>query len=189
MIGRYGHELTHAAVTVNTEYIHLAAAVRARAPAGNAGAAFQIGQDCDFVPQGKTGGIFSDFNNFSAQLMAKNPWVGEIRLVAGKGMNVRAADADSLNTDEQFALCWHGRLLIALPKFSRLNTGNGPHMPSLESDAKLSFRPRLDLECKAWFCKRLLCFCAIQWRQFFENTAPIIYYESDIRRPLEWIRL
>ena len=85
----------HTPVLVNSEHAQRGAAIGSSSAAGNTMAAVEIGLHRAPIPDLQGGGGFAQLDDFNAQLMAQDSWVGEERLPAMERMNVSPANPDS----------------------------------------------------------------------------------------------
>ena len=108
---RHGDELAGAAVAMHAQHLQTLAAIGAAHAAGPALPAIEIGLDRDDAAgdEGAAGGRRHDL---AAELVADDPRIVEIGLVAVEDMIVGAANADPADADEHVAGAGHR--LVAL---------------------------------------------------------------------------
>ena len=118
--------IAEAAVDVHAEHPDALAAVRLAAPAGDAVAAGQVGNDGDRLPRphGTAGRCLHDL---APELMAHDAGVGQERLLAAEDVEIGAADADTTDADQHFAGSGRGLRSLHQRQAARLVTEYGSH--------------------------------------------------------------
>ena len=94
--------IAHPAIGMDSDDAHLRAAIGASAGAGGANAAGHIGVDGAAVAGLKAGNIVAGADHLDGEFVAQDAGVGEEGLGAFEGMEVRAADSDHEDADQDF---------------------------------------------------------------------------------------
>ena len=110
--------LTHTAIDVDAEHLHVCAAVGLATAASDAIATIQVGDDAASISDGIIRFLVgrADLEDFDSQLMAHDARIAEEILIAAKRMQVRAADADAPDLHQNLIpshACWRGDILQA----------------------------------------------------------------------------
>ena len=106
---RHGDEFSHPAVGVHAEDLQALATVVLAGAAGVALAAAQIRLDGAAVARTDAASVRGRFDHLDAQLVPEHARISEIRLPSGKGVQVRAADPDAMDSHQRFVRARLGR--------------------------------------------------------------------------------
>src|SRR5690606_32701163 len=101
--GGHGEERAHAAVAVHTEHFEFGAAVGLAASAGDAAAAVEVRFHGATIAGLEVTGRVTRIDDLDAEFMAEHARKSEERLTTGKGVQVGAADADTMYPHQRLA--------------------------------------------------------------------------------------
>ena len=120
----------HAAVDMDPEHGDALAAIRFAAPAGDARAAREIGNNENLLTDGDRA-AGSRFLDFARQFVPDDARIFEERVRAFKNMQIRSANAGATDTHENLALPWARPRPLDDGEFPRFYAKQGSQQPLL----------------------------------------------------------
>ncbi len=123
---RHGEPIGEAAVAVDADHVHALAAIRLAAPAGDAGAAGDIGKDRDLLADAEAARP-GDRRDLAAELVADHARIFEIGLRALENMQIGAANACPLYAHQRRARRGDRRRPLDEGEFARAGAEKGSH--------------------------------------------------------------
>ncbi|GIT28975.1 MAG: hypothetical protein Ct9H300mP1_10210 [Planctomycetaceae bacterium] len=103
LVGRHHDFLSHSTVDMDAQDLKGTAAVGSSGTAGAAVPPVEVGFNGTVISHRNAGNPVSQLQDLHAQFVAQHPGVGEVGLLASEGVQVGAADSDSLDTDQDVA--------------------------------------------------------------------------------------
>ena len=126
---RHADVIGHSSINMNAQNGDALAAIGFAAPAGDAGAAGQIGDDKDLLTD-RDGAAWPGLLHFAGQFVSDNSRILEKGMRAFVNVQIRAAHPGATNPHEHFAGTRRGSRPLDHRQFSRLHAKQGSQSPS-----------------------------------------------------------